>query len=375
MLMVGLGLGGIVVLALVALTDRAFGLPGQSPAGTTFVSPSTSPMSSPSVSASADGGRVVASPPPAGTGPGARVGAALIYDPEDHGVLLFGGDTSVTTPDGHNPSITLGDTWLWNGRSWHQLDVQGPPARSAAMVAYDAVRHVVVLFGGSGPGGAGQGLYFQDTWTWDGAQWQLQHPAHMPNPRMRAGMAFDERRGVTVMFGGEGETATHTTATYTATWTWDGFDWTLLDPATTPTPRHFFGMTYDAARGVMVLFGGSFGAARLNDTWTWNGTNWTQQPVAPPSAHGWTQLAYDARAKEVVGYVYFASDNQPLAEYTIVWDGTKWTDRTGAQDPSPRAEVRMTYDLDTSQIVLYGPTSETWIWNGSAWSSWTPAQP
>lgn len=250
--------------------------------------------------------------------------------------------------------------------------MQGPPARSAAMVAYDSVRYVVVLFGGSGPDGAGQGLYFQDTWTWDGTQWQLQHPAHLPNPRMRARMAFDERHGVTVMFGGEGETATHTTATYTATWTWDGVDWTLLDPTVTPTARHFFGMAYDPARGMTVLFGGSFGAARLNDTWTWDGTNWTQQPVAAPTARGWTQLAYDASTKELVGYVYDTSANQP-AEYTIVWDGTKWTDRSGAQDPTPRAEVRMTYNPDTNQVVLYGPTSETWTWNGKTWSVWSPA--
>jgi hypothetical protein len=366
--MVGFGLCGLVVLALVVLAGGVLGLPGQRPAGATLISPSPFAVPSPSNSASPDGNLASASPAPVAAGPGARAGAALIYDPEVHGVLLFGGVTSATIPDGRNLSTTLGDTWLWNGRAWRQLDVQGPQARSAAMVAYDLVRHVVVLFGGSGPGGVGLGLYFQDTWTWDGTQWQLQHPAHLPNPRMRAGMVFDERHGVTVMFGGEAETTT-----YTATWTWDGVDWTLLDPTTTPPARHFFGMTYDTARGVTVLFGGSFGAARLNDTWTWNGTNWTLQAVAAPTAHGWTQLAYDARTKEVVGYVYYASDNQPLAEYTIVWDGTKWTDRTGAQDPTPRAEVRMTYDPDTSQVVLYGPTSETWTWTGTAWSTWEPA--
>jgi hypothetical protein len=364
--MVGFGLGGLVVLVWVGLAGGGFALRGQRPAGVTVVSPSPSP----------DGKPTFPSPSAvaAGAGPGARAGAALIYDPANHGVLLFGGASSHTTPDGLNPSTTLGDTWLWDGRSWRQLDAQGPPARSAAMVAYDSVRHVVVLFGGSGPDGAGQGLYFQDTWTWDGTQWQAQHPAHQPNPRMRAGMAFDERHGVTVMFGGEGETATHGVATYIATWTWDGIDWTLRDTAVTPTARHFFGMAYDAARGMTVLFGGSMGGARLNDTWTWDGTSWTQQPVAAPTARGWTQLAYDAGTKELVGYVYLASDNHPETEYTIAWDGSQWIDRTGAQDPTPRAEVRMTYNPDTNQVVLYGPTSETWTWSGSTWSVWQPAR-
>ena len=370
MLVVGFGLGGLVVLVLGGLAGGLIELPGQHPASATLVSPSPSAeppptadpspaaLPSPSASPSPDSTPAPASPPMASAGPGARAGAALIYDPENHGVLLFGGATS---------STTLGDTWLWDGKSWRKLDVLGPPARSAAMVAYDSVRHVVVMFGGSGPAGIGQGLYFQDTWTWDGARWEMQFPAHMPNPRMRAGMVFDEHRGVTVMFGGEGETATHTTATYTATWTWDGVDWTLLDPKVTPTPRHFFGMAYDPARGITVLFGGSMGAARLNDTWTWDGINWTQQPVAAPTAQGWTQLAYDAATRNLVGYVYDTAAAQP-AEFTIAWDGTRWTDRTGATDPTPRAEVRLAYDPDTTQVVLYGPTAETWTWNGSGWS-------
>ncbi len=358
-LLAGFGLGGLVVLVLVVLTQAPFGLLGQRPAAATATpAASASPSASPS-----------ATPPNLVTGPGARAGEALIYDPENHGVLLFGGAASHTAPDGSNPVTTLADTWLWNGKSWVQLDVQGPPARSAAMVAYDSVRHVVVLFGGSGPEGAGLGQYFQDTWTWDGTRWQQQHPAHLPNPRMRAGMVFDERHGVTVMFGGEGEA----NATYTATWTWDGADWTLQDPATVPPARHLFGMAYDAARGFVDLFGGSFGAARLNDTWTWDGSNWYLQQAPPPSASGWAQLAYDTATKEIVGYVYYALDNHPTAEFTIAWNGVRWTDRTGATDPSPRAEVRVAYDPETNQFVLFGPTADTWIWNGTSWSVWLPA--
>ena len=298
----------------------------------------------------------------------------MVYDPENRGVILFGGGTAVHQPDGTNTAVALDDTWLWNGKDWKRLDVQGPPARGSAMAAYDSVRHLIVLFGGAGPQGIGQGLYFQDTWTWDGTQWQLQHPAHMPNPRMRAATAFDERRGVVVMFGGEGET------TYTATWTWNGVDWTLLDPATVPPARHFAGMAYDAARGDTVLFGGSMGGARLNDTWTWDGTNWTRQAAPAPAASGWSVLTYDAAHLEVVGYVYYALDNHPVAEYTITWDGARWTDRTTSADPSPRAETPMAFDADTRQVVLYGgtfidpqPFSDTWLWDGSKWSLWQAA--
>ena len=37
-------------------------------------------------------------------------------------------------------------------------------------------------------------------------------------------------------------------------------------------------MTYDAKRGVDVLYGGPIGNPQesLGDTWTWNGTNWAE---------------------------------------------------------------------------------------------------
>src|ERR1700730_8414342 len=97
-----------------------------------------------------------ATPSPVGK-PVERAGAVMAYDPENHGVIMFGGATFAQTADGSN-SITLGDTWLWNGDSWTQLNVTGPSPRSAAVASYDSVRHVIVLFGGSGPGGAGRAL-------------------------------------------------------------------------------------------------------------------------------------------------------------------------------------------------------------------------
>jgi len=237
--MVGFGLGALTILGIAVFFNRPPVVnPRITSGSSTVAAPSPSPTPTPALEAAS---------------PDARVGGAMVYDPENHGVILFGGAKTVHNPDGTNTGVSLADTWLWDGKRWKQLEVQGPPARSAAMAAYDSVRHVVVLFGGSGPEGAGPGLYFQDTWTWDGSQWREQHPAHKPNPRMRAGIAFDESRGVVVMFGGEGDT------TYTATWTWDGADWTLQDPATVPPARHFMGMAYDQARGVTILFGGSMG--------------------------------------------------------------------------------------------------------------------
>ncbi len=289
----------------------------------------------------------------------------MVYDPENHGVIMFGGSTSAPTADGSN-AVSLGETWLWNGKAWSQLSVLGPSPRSASVAAYDSVRHVIVLFGGSGPGGVGPALLFDDTWTWDGTTWTQQFPAHKPNPRFDAAMAFDQRRGETVLYGGYGQTET-----YDATWTWDGTDWKLQDAPTTPGARHFFSMAYDEAAGVTVLFGGSLPGQRLNDTWTWDGATWQKQPAPPPVASGWSYLTYDAATKQVVAYVYFGLDNYPVTEYTITWDGTTWTDQTSVHDPSPRVGIAMAYDPESNQVVMFGPApgSETWIWDGTRWTA------
>lgn len=357
-LAVGFGLGALTVVALIALANSSVLAPLTRTARNA-AAPSPSPSPTPETS-------------PSGISPGPRAGAMMAYDPENRGVVLFGGAHTEPQSDGTNRSVSTEDTWLWNGSSWRRLNVPGPPARNSGMVAYDSSRHVIVLFGGGGPSGAGAAALLNDTWTWDGARWIEMHPAHVPAGRIRAGFAFDVRRGVTTMFGGEGE------STYTETWTWDGTDWNLLNPSASPTTRHFTSMAYDAERGQTVLFGGSMPGVRLNDTWIWDGSNWTRQTSSPPRASGFTNLTYDAAAKEVVAYVYFGLDPYSPAEYTITWDGTRWTDRTSASDPSPRANTAIAYNDADGHVVLYGgvfdqpqPFGETWVWDGSTWSLWS----
>ena len=359
--MLGFGVGALTVLGVAAAAGTGMLQTRPQPASN---SAATSPSPPPTPSAAAVAGF-----------PGPRAGATLVYDPENKGVILFGGTHTVPHADGTNEGVSTGDTWLWDGKSWRRFEVPGPPARSVAMAAYDSKRHVIVLFGGGGPSGAGAAKLLNDTWTWDGARWSEMHPAHVPDGRIRAGMAFDERRGATVMFGGElanGESG--------ETWTWNGTDWNLENPATSPTVRHFASMAYDPVHDDTVLFGGSMPGVRLNDTWTWDGTSWTKQAAEAPAASGWSYMTYDPAAKAIVAFVYFGLDNHEPAGYTITWDGSRWTDRTDATQPSPRADVGIAYDPATSQVVVYGgtfdqpqPYSDTWIWDGLKWSLWSPA--
>jgi hypothetical protein len=78
-------------------------------------------------------------------------------------------------------------------------------------------------------------------------------------------MAYDDARGVTVLFGGYDGTTLRDD-----TWQWDGNAWTQL-AVSGPEPRVAHAMAYDLARQVAVLFGGvTTGVPYLGDTWILN---------------------------------------------------------------------------------------------------------
>src|SRR5208283_6002526 len=90
-----------------------------------------------------------------------------------------------------------------------------------------------------------------------------------PSQRHAAGMAFDQSRGLSVLFGG------FNGSDLNDTWTWNGSVWTQLFPANNPSRRSFMHLVYDSARQRMLLYGGCAHSTALNDTWEWNGTNWS----------------------------------------------------------------------------------------------------
>jgi hypothetical protein len=53
----------------------------------------------------------------------------------------------------------------------------------------------------------------------------------------------------------------------TGTWKWTGTTWLKMPTATTPYGRESFGMAYDEKLGRIVIFGGLYNNLLLNDTW------------------------------------------------------------------------------------------------------------
>jgi len=79
-------------------------------------------------------------------------------------------------------------------------------------------------------------------------------------------LIYDKRREVVVLFDGE------------QTWEYAGENWIKIETLSAPLPRIGHAMAYDEARGVTVLFGGEDkNGEDLNDLWEYDGTTWVQR--------------------------------------------------------------------------------------------------
>lgn len=263
----------------------------------------------------------------------ARSQHAIAYDSARGVTVLFGGGA---------PHAPRNDTWEWDGTLWRLRATDGPSPRNAFALAYDSARGVTVLYGGWD--GARN---YEDTWEWDGRAWALRATTG-PGKRSGHALSYDAARGVTVLFGG---------ARDAETWEWNGTLW-RLGAVSGPVPRGHHSMAYDSLRGVTVLFGGSFHDGKqwnfYKDTWEWDGDAWTFRTDSGPSARRGHTMSYDAaRGVAVLFGGSLSSRSGDFNGETWEWDGTTWTRRI-TTGPSPRYLHAMAYDRARAVAVLWG---------------------
>ena len=128
--------------------------------------------------------------------PSPRLGPAMTFDGARENIVLFGGNNSA---DCYN------DTWIWNGVDFTKVADTGPAPRATNGIAYDSARETVVLYNGMSDFiyGLDYARAHSDTWQWDGVEW-MELDIASPGPRLMSQMAYDEGRGVMVIYGGHG---------------------------------------------------------------------------------------------------------------------------------------------------------------------------
>lgn len=260
-------------------------------------------------------------------------------------------------------------TWELFIGTWTQVKTNASPGPlfGHAMV-YDHARQRVVLFGGAtGTSNSNQ------TWEYDGSNWTRITTIGAPTGRPYMGMAYDSHRKRVVLFGGGIGTAVSD-----ETWEYNGLTktWTRITTATTPPKRYYFGMAYDEARRRTVIFGGSGRSFRLADTWEYDGTDWTNRTMAnaPPSRWGHA-MAYDTYREAVV--LFGGTDIPKPTHYrdNWEWDGQRWleTTPTGSR-PRARWGHTMAFDRIFDRMVVFGgqglnPGYDTWFYQSGRFSA------
>ena len=230
--------------------------------------------------------------------PAARWGGSFATDPIDGGLLLFGGT---------NGGRYFNDTWMFNGTGWQALGAPGPSARAFAQATFDAYDGYLLLFGGTSPGPTGSaGTVDSDTWEYRGGVWEniTSQLAIAPPPTTGGAAAFDVPDGQVVLFGGSSVSATGAPGTCYpngATWVYVGGSWSAVPAAASPTGQVQPAAAYDGTDHLVLLFGGSESRAGscavTGDTWSYVGGGWsnlTGPAVGAPVARDGAAMAFDA---------------------------------------------------------------------------------
>ena len=185
-----------------------------------------------------------------------------------------------------------------------------------------------------------------------------------PSSRTSLGLTFDAARQRVLLFGGDPGGSP-----LADTWAWVNGLWTQVAD-TGPSPRRGSSLVDETANQRAVLFGGGSGVDVLGDTWVCADGDWTQVADTGPAPRVHHTMAYDPLRQKVV---LFGGQAAALFGDTWEWDGIEWTQ---VQDvgPAARASHALAFDAANGRVVLFGgwdqngPSSETWAWNGTAWT-------
>lgn len=156
-------------------------------------------------------------------------------------------------------------------------------------------------------------------------------------------------------------------------------------------------ITFDAARGHLLLFGGNpvsanvalggFPTMNFGDTWRLEPTGWREVRTAhTPGARAMASMVFDVARQRVVLFGGIATNSTPFpgdaVSDTWEFDGTDWSQRTTAHAPPPRMFQQLVHDPARQRTVLHGGVMngiqvvDTWEFDGTDWTPiTTPTTP
>lgn len=287
----------------------------------------------------------------------------MAFHPGTNRLIMYGGLSST-------PSQSLSDTWAFT-TTWTQLSPGGgaPPRWGHQMVTNTATGNIIT-FGGRSPTIAGLS---NDTMEWNGTAWSTVPAPNKPSARFLYGMSYDSARNVVVLFGGRSNAGASN-----ETWEFNGITWSQVPTLNAPAPREEMGMVYDASRNRTIVFGGCDEgiSAIYGDTWEYNGSDWVEvTPTASPTPRFRGMMEYDSNRSRTV---YFGGYDGTI-QRTETWEygGDQWVQiPSGLNVPTSLTEMAAGYDPSRSKLTMFGGfgttfNNDTWQYTGDTSGTFT----
>ncbi len=244
-------------------------------------------------------------------GPPPTCDPAMAYDAAD-GVVLLYVDVDV------NPEITWNQTWVFVHGRWSELDINNPSMAGGwgVTMTYDGEDRAVLLYGYHYEGNSADPMI----WEFSSGEWKQLAPRTTPSWPDTTGLAYDAADGYAILnaypIPGEGWGATPN-----ATWAFSSGNWTRV--AMMPVAYDGLGaVAYDSKDGYVVVYGGttevkSGYGGDLGETWLYRGGTWTRGPVSGPMDGLLGAMTFDAAD----GYVLLFGGDQNIV---VGGDAYQW---------------------------------------------------
>ncbi|HEV2450275.1 MAG TPA: PKD domain-containing protein, partial [Thermoplasmata archaeon] len=251
----------------------------------------------------------------------------MTYDSGDGYVLLFSSSQGNVPGGTFNPWVHWDITWSYLAGSWTNLTAKvgsQPPALTGSVFVNDPSAGYVLLYGGQGSTDVNGGCDFAValTWTFAHGHWSNRTPnSTVGLPGGAGGLsdgaaAYDAALSGVLVFGGLTTAPGGGCMSIADTWLYVNGSWSERPswaPGATPTNRHAFAMTYDAADSEALIEGGN-----VFNSYEYLADSWVFGPIPNPLVARASTSGTIGTAAWTVAFVASASGG--TAPYSYRWD-------------------------------------------------------